>query len=148
MSTTQLPENTRSSKLANAMRLTFGTVAIIHAVLVIAQPILAGMSLEGSTAALDMHYWNGMVIMTVAFVQILAAVLWWKPGGGTSRGVSVSVVLFGLEIAQFLLGDAGSFAIHVPLGILVLAGAVAAAAMAFRNRPEELQEDDEDDLDE
>ncbi|ALJ20847.1 hypothetical protein AOA12_13410 [Microbacterium sp. No. 7] len=114
----------------------FAAVAIVHAVLVFAQPILAGMSLEGRDGALDLHYANGMAIMTVAAVQIVAALLWWKPGGGPARAIGVSAVLLVLEVVQFLIGSAGGFTLHLPLGIVLLLGAAAAAYLPFRQRDE------------
>lgn len=116
--------------------MTFAWIAALHALLVILQPILAGMSLQGAQAALDLHYDNGMLIMTVAVVQIVAALLWWKPGKGPSRAVGMSAFLLVLEIVQFLLGDAGQLAIHLPLGIITLLGAAMVAAMGFRSRRE------------
>lgn len=120
-------------KSRKGLRLTFAWIALVHAVLVFAQPILAGMSLEGDDSALDMHYFNGMIIMTIAAVQIIAALLWWKPGGGPSRALALSAVLLGLEVAQFLLADAGKLAIHLPLGIITLLGAAMVASMGFRD---------------
>lgn len=122
------------SRMGTIMQRSFGVLAIIHAALVIAQPILAGMSLEGNNSALDLHYANGMLIMMVACIQTMAALLWWKFGGGPSRAITVSLVLLIAEVIQFLLGDSGSFAIHLPLGIFVLFGALGACGMAFGDR--------------
>lgn len=110
----------------------FVAVAAIHAVLIFVQPVLAGMSLDGNSTALDLHYWNGMTIMTVAVVQVVSALLWWKPGGGPTKAITLSVLLLGLEVAQFLLGDAGNLAIHLPLGIITLFGTAGVVMMARR----------------
>ncbi|MCI9887460.1 hypothetical protein JT358_03150 [Micrococcales bacterium 31B] len=114
-------------------RLAYAYVALAHAVLLILQPILAGISLQGSDAALDLHYYNGMAIMTVAVLQIVAALLWWKPGGGGTRGISVSAVLLVLELAQFVLGSNEVYSVHLPLGILTLVDAVMAARLGYRS---------------
>lgn len=119
-------------QMHTVMRRVFGGFAITHAVLVLAQPFLAGLSLEGQSYALDLHYMNGMLIMGVAALQLVSALLWWKPGGGTARPLTISVVLLSAELAQFLLGTSGSFALHLPLGIFVVLASVGACAMAFR----------------
>lgn len=113
----------------------FGIVAIIHAVMVVIQPITAGMSMDGDTFALDLHYWNGMSIMTVAVIQLILGVLWFKPGGGPSRAITISLVLLALEVAQFLIGDSGHMAIHLPLGIILLFGVLGLIRMSFRDYP-------------
>ena len=136
MSASGAAENPQRSATRTFPRKFFGVIAIVHAILVVAQPILAGLSLEGNSGALDLHYTNGMLIMGVAFLQVIAAVLWWKPGGGPSKAMSVSAVLLVAEVAQFFIGDSGNFAIHLPLGILVFFGALAAAGMAYSKRRE------------
>lgn len=114
----------------------FGIVAVIHTLLVLAQPVLAGMSLQGSGLALDLHAWNALSIITVAAIQVLAALLWRKPGGGPASALGVSGFLLVAEVIQYMIGDGGLFALHLPLGIIVLFGALAAAGMAFHRRPE------------
>lgn len=129
-----MPEENQitTPRTQTVIRRTFGGIAVAHAVLVLAQPFLAGMSLEGQSYALDLHYMNGMLIMVVAALQIIVALLWWKPGGGATGPLAVSVLLLVAEVAQFLLGAAGGFTLHLPLGIFVVLASVGACAMAFR----------------
>lgn len=121
-------------KAVNLYQRIFGAVALIHALLVVAQPVLAGMSLDGRSVALELHYGNAMVIMSAAFIQTLLGLLWWKPGRGPGSAAGMSAFLLVAEVVQFLIGDAGLLAVHLPLGIIVVCGALAAAGMVFRRR--------------
>jgi len=56
----------------------------------------------GNPAMAEAHVMAGMVVHVVAFVQIVLAVLLWRPGGGAGRPALGSVALFAVGLAQHL----------------------------------------------
>lgn len=104
----------------------FRSVVTVHVLLVLAQAAFAGRFLVGDSAALALHERNGTGIITVvALVQIVAAVLVWRPGRGSVLTAAVSVGLFAAEVLQIGYGFSDRLALHVPLGVAVLGTAVA-----------------------
>lgn len=65
-------------------------------------------------------------------VQVVAAVLVWRPGRGPGLLVPASVALFLLIVVQIFAGFSTRLAVHVPLGVALLAGLVALALTAPR----------------
>jgi heme A synthase len=66
-----------------------------------------------------LHSAAAYTVWIVAVVQVVAAVLVWRPGGGSPRGVGYAVVFLGLVTAQVFLGIAHVKAVHVPLGVVL-----------------------------
>jgi heme A synthase len=66
-----------------------------------------------------LHSASAYTVWVVAVVQLIAAVLVWRPGGGSPRAVLYAVVFLGLVSAQVVLGIAHVKAVHVPLGVLL-----------------------------
>lgn len=114
------------------LRLTYLVVAIVAFVLLFVQPILIGVALDDNHGAWQAHKIVGMAVVTVGVLQVLAALLWWKPGRGPVAAFGVSVVLLVLELAQFAIGELGNATLHVPLGIVILFGAASAVMMPLR----------------
>src|SRR3569833_215484 len=52
-------------------------------------------------------------------LQTLAAVLAWRPGGGSPGPIVSATVFLGLVLAQVVLGIAHVAVVHVPLGVLL-----------------------------
>lgn len=95
-------------------------VAAVHAALVFAQAALAGNFLVGNAAALTLHERIGTEVLTVAaLVQLVLAVLAWRPGRGRFWPVPASLAIFVAEILQIGYGFAGRLAIHIPLGVAI-----------------------------
>jgi cytochrome bd-type quinol oxidase subunit 2 len=100
--------------LARAMRL----VLWLLAVSVLAQAILAGLFLDGDDAWRDWHAINGMVLPPLlALVQVVLAVLVWRPGRGPGWPAVASVGLLLAILLQIAMGEAGLAPVHVPLGV-------------------------------
>ncbi|MDQ7806627.1 hypothetical protein Q5425_23045 [Amycolatopsis sp. A133] len=66
-----------------------------------------------------LHSASAYTVWVVAVVQLIAAVLVWRPGGGSPRAVLYAVVFLGLVSVQVVLGIAHVKAVHVPLGVLL-----------------------------
>lgn len=117
------------------LRWSFATIAILHSLMILVQPVLAGMSIDGSSEALNIHYQNGRGVMVVGTVQLIIALLWWRPGRGPVNAVVWSGILSGLVVAQFWIGYYQHFNIHVPLGIATLFCLLVMTRIPFLERP-------------
>jgi len=105
---------------------------LLHAALIIAQPILAGYFLSGDVDAITAHGSIGSTVWMVAMIQIVTALLYWRPGGGRLWPALVTVVLFFAEFVQLTYGYLQNFAVHVPLGTAIVIAVVWMAVWSFR----------------
>ncbi|WP_433585866.1 hypothetical protein [Microbacterium hydrocarbonoxydans] len=115
-----------------AFRVVFAIFAAVHALLVLAQPFTAGWSLEFGGGALDWHGNTANAIVTLAFLQIIPGVLARWPGGAPVAAPITAVLIFLAEVVQLQLGYHGGFALHLPLGVAVVGGAVVFAVLSIR----------------
>lgn len=104
----------------------------LHALAAIAQPILAGRYLSGDFDALLVHGGNAGLVMLMAMGAFAAAVLYWLAGRGVGWPAALLAVLFVAEIAQTAVGAQRVLAVHIPLGVGIVAGAVAVAMWSYR----------------
>ncbi|MEV4257836.1 hypothetical protein AB0J52_32140 [Spirillospora sp. NPDC049652] len=112
--------------------LLFRVAAVLQALLILLQAILAGRFLSGGYGALSMHSANAMFTILVGMVTVAAALLLWRPGGGPARPVGPAAVMLVLEIVQMFIGYGRVLAVHVPLGTALLVGAVTLIRLAFQ----------------
>jgi cytochrome bd-type quinol oxidase subunit 2 len=104
-----------------------GTARALHvvlrllAVLVFAQAVFAGLFLDGNDAWRDWHATNGMLLLPLlALVEVVLAVLVWRPGGGPGWIAVASVGLLLAIVIQIGMGQTSQLAVHVPLGVAIL----------------------------
>jgi hypothetical protein len=106
-------------------------VAVTHAVAVCLQPVLAGVYLNGSGAAMRMHEPIGLGVSFLAIGQVVASALYWRSGGRLAA-VGVSLLLLIAESVQIAMGYSRQLALHIPLGITIVAIACAFAVWTCR----------------
>ena len=94
-------------------------IVLLHATLVLAQAAFAGQFLAGHAAWLRVHETNAGIIHLVAFVQLVAAILVWRPGRGPGWPALASLTLLLAEEFQLGFGYARLLALHVPLGVAI-----------------------------
>ncbi|MFB4286184.1 hypothetical protein ACBI99_00995 [Nonomuraea sp. ATR24] len=73
------------------------------------------MSSRGS----ELHHIGSPVMYGATVLYVIAAVLAWRPGGGTPRPILYAAGFLVLASAQVALGIAGMTPLHVPLGVLM-----------------------------
>lgn len=110
----------------------FRIVITGEAVLALAQAALAGSFLSGNYGALHLHDLNGMIIEGVGLLQIIAGVLLWRPGGGRAWPAWTSALLVVAEDSQIGLGHDRTLAVHVPLGVTIIACIALMLVWAWR----------------
>ncbi|MFE1383874.1 hypothetical protein ACFW6S_33520 [Streptomyces sp. NPDC058740] len=92
------------------------------------QATSAGLLLSTSYGE-TLHGVGARVMYGASMLYVLAAVLAWRPGGGSPRPVLYSIGFLVLASAQVILGIAHKPALHVPLGVLMFGlSALALAA--------------------
>ena len=96
------------------------------------QPITAGLFVTGRVGMLTLHDLGATVAFAVVFIQLIAAILYRWPGGGSPRLIVGSVVMIVLITAQMYFGYTRALYIHFPLGVLLLTGAVQQAIAIWR----------------
>jgi hypothetical protein len=109
----------------------FRAVAVLHAVAVCAQPLLAGIYLNGEGTAARVHEVVGLTASSLCLVQLVLAGLLWR----TTRllwPILLSAALLTGEALMVHAGYGRELALHVPLGMAVVAGSVVCAAWAVR----------------
>ncbi|NEA34207.1 hypothetical protein [Streptomyces sp. SID13031] len=106
-------------------------VAVLHAVAVCLQPVLAGVYLNGSGSAMRLHEPLGLGLAFVCLGLVLVATIYWR-AGGRARAVLVALLLLAAESFQIAMGYNRQLALHIPLGITIVAIACALAVWTFR----------------
>ena len=73
-------------------------VVLLHAALILARAGFAGQSLAGDAAWVRVHELNAGIIHLVAFVQLVVAILVWRPGRGPGWPALASLAAAGRGI--------------------------------------------------
>jgi hypothetical protein len=102
------------------------------AVLLLDQAVFAGQFLSGELGALHLHRENATVAGVVVLVAAVTAIPLRWPGGGPVWPAVACFALFALVAVQIMLGFARVLTLHIPLGVLIISGALALAAWSWR----------------
>ncbi|SDM19988.1 hypothetical protein [Nonomuraea jiangxiensis] len=95
----------------------FKAVTALNTVSVLVQAVTAGQLMSGGGAGL--HGTGALAVHVLGLVQVVAAVLMWRPGRGAGWPALVSVAVLLLGFVQSALGGSGAVAVHVPLGMAI-----------------------------
>lgn len=136
-STTTAPPAGGQWRRPRVTRLLLILVLFVHAVLAAAQPVLAGFYLDGEFDAIGVHGIIGSTLSGWVMVQLVVAVLFWRPGHGPWWPAVATVALLFLEGVQVGMGYLGELAVHIPLGVAIVGGTVAMFvwSLVWRPRP-------------
>ncbi|NIK56648.1 hypothetical protein [Kribbella shirazensis] len=105
---------------------------VLHAVMIIAQPIAAGYFLAGNVDAIAPHTAVGGTIWMIAMLQTVAAACYTLVGRGRIWPAVVSPILVVAEFVQLTYGHLQNFAVHVPLGTALVGTVIWMAVWSFR----------------
>ncbi|HEY0470723.1 MAG TPA: hypothetical protein VGD34_03640 [Kribbella sp.] len=106
-------------------------VALAQAAAACLQPVLAGSYLNGSGSAIRIHGSLGQAIFFICLVQLPAAAIYRRSGGRTWPIVLTAALLLA-EALQITMGYSRTLALHIPLGITIVATAVIFAVWTCR----------------
>ncbi|MEV0616996.1 hypothetical protein AB0I81_27010 [Nonomuraea sp. NPDC050404] len=109
-------------------RFTFLQIAIaLQTLTIFLQAVSAGLLLTTSYGEL-LHSAGARVMYGASVLYVLAAVLAWKPGGGSPRPIWQASGFLVLASIQVALGIAHVPSVHLPLGVLMFGLSVLALA--------------------
>ncbi|MFJ4890062.1 hypothetical protein ACIP5U_08910 [Streptomyces sp. NPDC088788] len=91
------------------------------------QAVSAGILLTASYGE-TLHGVGARVMYGASMLYVLAAVLAWKPGGGSPRHIGQASGFLALASIQVVLGIAHVPSVHLPLGVLMFGLSVLALA--------------------
>lgn len=107
-------------------RPTFLQVAVaLQTLAIFFQATTAGLLLSSSYGEV-LHSVGARVMYAASMVYLLAAVLAWRPGGGSPRSILYASGFLVLASIQVVLGVTHRPALHVPLGVLMFGLSVLA----------------------
>lgn len=88
-------------------------------VLVLLQPLFAGMFVTGDVAALTMHERNAELISYLALAHLILAVLVWRPGRRSPASSWLTLAFIVVVFLQFETGMVRALQLHFPVGVLL-----------------------------
>ncbi|WP_436499453.1 hypothetical protein [Actinokineospora sp. HUAS TT18] len=109
------------------------SVAVLHTLAVLAQPLLAGVYLGGEVDALGMHELNAHITSGLGAIQLFCAIAFTWRGRGARWPVWTSLAIVLAEQAQVGLGYGGVLAFHVPLGVTIVSTQLLSVVWLFRS---------------
>jgi hypothetical protein len=108
----------------------FKAVAALNTLSVLVQAVTAGQLMSGGTATL--HGTGAFAVHVLGLVQLVVAVLMWRPGRRAGWPALVSAAVLLLGFVQSALGGSGVVAVHVPLGMTLFGLSVWLLVWAWR----------------
>ncbi|GAA3950772.1 hypothetical protein GCM10022384_00750 [Streptomyces marokkonensis] len=109
-------------------RFPFLRIAIaVQTLTIFLQAVSAGLLMSSSYGE-ALHSAGARVMYGASMLYVLAAVLAWKPGGGSPRPVWHASGFLALASVQVVVGIAHMPSVHLPLGVLMFGLSVLALA--------------------
>ncbi|MGK5740102.1 hypothetical protein [Micromonospora sp. URMC 103] len=105
---------------------------VLQTLTIFLQAVSAGLLLTSSYGE-TLHSVGARVMYGASMLYVLAAVLAWKPGGGSARPVWHASGFLVLASIQVVLGIAHVPSVHLPLGVLMF-GLSVLALVGHRGR--------------
>lgn len=107
-------------------------VAVVNALALILQPVLAGLFLSGQDSAIDLHATTATVVVAVGLVLTVLGFLAWRRRLAGRAVFTVAAALLVAEVLQTAIGYAHLMWLHVPLGVLLFGGMVQLLPQVMR----------------
>lgn len=125
---------TARAEAANRTSLTGWAVRAIistHLIAIVGQPVFAGVYLSGNFDGLRWHALGADIVTSLGYLQMIAAaVVWIRTRHSALFLASLAVVA--AETVQYLAGMDGALWLHLPLGVLTIAGLVVQFIAVWR----------------
>ena len=116
----------------------FQGVVSAHTAAVVGQPVFAGVYLTGDYDSLRWHATGADVVTSLGYAQLIVAIVVWvrlRQAGPFAWTLAVVAA----ETVQYFAGLQGALWLHVPLGVMTVAGLVVQFVAVWRRplaRPE------------
>jgi len=121
--TTQVKATANAHRTSSFLRIAIA----LQTLTIFLQAVSAGLLLTVSYGE-TLHSAGARVMYGASMLYVLAAVLAWKPGGGSPRPVWHASGFLVLASVQVVLGIAHVPSVHLPLGVLMFGLSVLALA--------------------
>ncbi|MBT2440195.1 hypothetical protein J7E93_08710 [Streptomyces sp. ISL-36] len=113
-------------------------VVSAHVVAIVGQPVLAGVYLSGDYDGLRWHTVGADVVTSLGYLQVIVAIAVWVRLRRIWPFLTTLAVVTA-ETVQYFAGMAGALWLHIPLGVMTVAGLVvlfiAVWLRPFERRP-------------
>jgi hypothetical protein len=106
----------------------------LHALVAVGQPLLIGAYLDGAFGMLSGHRSDGLLLPVLAVLAAVAGAAYATVGRGRWHPVAACLTIALLEGVQIGMGFARILVVHIPLGILIVVGAVRLAIWSWTAR--------------
>jgi len=103
----------------------------LYAVMAVAQPVLAGRYLSGGYEAIQWHAVIGGLLMVGAIGAFCCALLHATVGRGPAWPVLAVTIVFLAQGVQIGMGYSRALAVHVPLGVGIVAAVLSLAVWVW-----------------
>ncbi len=107
---------------------------ILQTVALFTAPITAALLLS-APGGRTLHSVSAYGVFAAAVLSLVAAVLAWRPGGGSPKPILPAAVFLGLTLAQVALGIADVKTLHFPLGVLLFGMSVLQLSQVLDRPP-------------
>ncbi|MFF8772111.1 hypothetical protein [Kitasatospora sp. NPDC015120] len=125
--TAQHEEGGRTEPAGRLLRV----IASLHTVVVFGQPVFAGVYLTGDFDGLRWHGQGANVTTYFSYLQLaVAAVVWNRSRRSWPFFCTLAIVL--AEFVQYFAGLQGALWLHLPLGVMTIAGIVTLTIALWR----------------
>lgn len=108
------------------------TIAVLHSACALGQPVLAAVYLSGEVQAINWHQLNAAFVGGIGLVQVIAAIVFVWGGRGRAWPLYAALAVNLAEHIQAGLGYSGIVAIHIPLGVSIIASQLLLTVWLFR----------------
>ena len=118
-----MQQTARAARVTSFLRFAIA----VQTLTIFLQAVSAGLLLTSSFGE-TLHSVGARVMYGASMLYVLAAVLAWKPGGGSPRPIWHASGFLALASVQVVLGIAHVPSVHLPLGVLRFGLSVLALA--------------------
>ncbi|MEU3168068.1 hypothetical protein [Streptosporangium sp. NPDC006930] len=129
------PDPTRGRQVSTGLLYGVRVLVVAQAAGLVVAASFAGQAVQGGGELGETHVMAGMVVHLIALLQIVAAVLVWRPGRGAGWPALASLGLFLIGMGQHFSSDA--LGTHVPSGLALFGLTVAVLIWAWSPRAAE-----------
>ncbi|MEV5986512.1 hypothetical protein AB0L85_16080 [Streptomyces sp. NPDC052051] len=128
------PPNGGAAAVRSGLGRTLSVVITLEALAVLVQAVTAGSFLNGDDAMKDVHATGATAVLVLALIQLVLAVLLWRPKRGPGWLPLAGLLLLVMTVAQAMVGGDHNLAVHVPLGMATFGVSIALVVWAWAPR--------------
>lgn len=110
----------------------FRAVVSAHVVVIVGQPVFAGVYLTGDFDSLRWHATGADVVTSIGYLQVIVAIMVWLRLRQAWPFLATTAVV-AAETVQYFAGLDGALWLHIPLGVMTVAALVVQFVAAWRH---------------